>query len=227
MITVRASNIVKTADVIIAPRSKKVDQSMALAAVSHLVSGQEIKDCVYPMNRDDGDTLAFWNDIARLTAALCKAQKSVVHITIGDPLIYSTCCYLLGELEEMLPNENVHVVPGISAFQAAAAVFQEALTIQEDRMMLMPATDMSRVEAALSHCETLVLYKVGPRITALCELLEKKGQDHGARLVCYAEDSVRQYTTRSIKNALEDNPGYMSTVIVHLNRCGWKDVSPA
>lgn len=90
-------------------------------------------------------------------------------------------------------------------------------------MMLMPATDMARVEAALAHCETLVLYKVGPRINALCELLERNGKQQGARLVCYAEDSVRQYTTRSIRKALDDRPGYMSTVIVHLDRCRWKD----
>jgi precorrin-2/cobalt-factor-2 C20-methyltransferase len=124
-----------------------------------------------------------------------------------------------------LANRNVHVIPGISAFQAASAVFKEALTVQEDRMMLLPATDMNRVEAALAHCETLVLYKVGPRIDALCALLEQKGKAQDARLVCYAEDAVRQYTTRSLRQAQNDTPGYMSTVIVHLNRCGWKDVA--
>lgn len=226
MMTVRARRIIETADVIIAPRSKKAEQSIALHAVADLIKGQQVLECVYPMNRDDAATTGFWNDIARQAACLCKKQQSVVQITIGDPLIYSTSCYLLDALTGMLAPDCIHVIPGISAFQAASSIFREALTIQEDRMTLMPATSMDRVNEALNHCETIVLYKVGPRIDSLCKLLERRGLDKGARLVCYAEDAIRQYNTKTIQKAIKDKPGYMTTVIVHLNRCRWSDVSP-
>ena len=94
-------------------------------------------------------------------------------------------------------------------------------------MMLMPATDLDRVAAALNHCETLVLYKAGRRIDALCDLLEKTGLADRARLVYYAEHATRQFTTRTIREAAGKSHGYMATVIVHLNRCAWDDVKLA
>lgn len=224
MITIRARNIIESADVILAPRSRLSETSMALDTVKPFIGCQRIEECVYPMSRDVKATGEFWSNVANEVVSWCAEGLSVVQITVGDPLIFSTSCYLLNALEGRMPFDTIHVVSGVSAFQAASAIFQEALTIQEDRLMLMPATDLARVAEALDRCETLVLYKAGQRIDALCALLEQKGYGESARLVCYAEDSTRQYTTRTLRNAVGGKHGYMSTVIVHLKRAGWNDV---
>lgn len=225
LLTVRAHNILTTVDTIIAPRSCNSQESMALNAISSLLDRQNVEDCVYPMTRDDVTTRLFWQDTAQKITTWCAKGRAVAQITLGDPLIYSTSCYLLEALQTRMKNHLIHVIPGISAFQASSAIFGEPLTLQEDRMLLMPATDLSRVEAALNHCETLVLYKAGRHINALCQLLEKKGLANSARLVCYAEHGIRQYDTRTILDAMGLEPGYMATVIVHLNRCTWDQVS--
>ena len=222
LLTVRAVNLVRSADVVIAPRSRKADTSLALQTVKDLLDGQEIIDHVYAMRRDAESTVRSWARVAELVGRRCERGQSVVQITIGDPLIYSTSCYLLSQLRESLPNDRVHVVPGISAFQASACLFDEALTIQEDRMTLMSATNLVRVEQALDHCATLVLYKAGKKIAELADLLSRRGLLDRARVVCYAEQPDRQFVSADLREAANARHGYMVTVLVHVGRQAWQ-----
>lgn len=222
LLTIRAVNLVRSADVVIAPRSRKSDTSLALQTVKDLLDGQEIIDHVYTMTRDAESTIRSWAKVAELVRQRCGRGQSVVQITIGDPLIYSTSCYLLSQLRESLSNGCVHVVPGISAFQASACLFDEALTIQEDRMTLMPATDLARVEEALDHCETLILYKAGKKIAELADLLDRHDLLDRARVVCYAEQPDRQFVSTDLREAANARHGYMATVLVHVGRKAWQ-----
>ncbi len=223
LLTFRAAALIRSADVIIAPRSRKADKSLALETVQELINGQEVIDHVYAMTRDVERTMQLWTQVADLAGERCRAAKSVVQITLGDPLIYSTSCYLLSLVRETLADECVHVVPGISAFQAAASLFDQPLTIQEDSMTLMPATDMARVEAALDHCETLVLYKAGRKINEIADLLERRGLADRARLVCYAEQGSKQFVSDDLRAAAKTHHGYMTTVLVYVGRRTWAD----
>lgn len=227
LLTLRAARIVETADVIVAPRSELAADSLALDAVRPWLDGQQVLEHVYPMTRDLDRTLRSWAQVADRVAAECGAGRSVAQITIGDPLIYSTSSYLLGLLEGRIPEDRVHVVPGISAFQAAAGRFREALVLQEDRMLLMPATDLAAVEQALDRCETLILYKAGRNFWDLRDLLERRGLAAAARAVFYVDQGGRETLIRDLsaadRTALE-GIGYMATVIVHVGRRRWDEV---
>ena len=189
LVTIRAANILRSVDVVLAPRSSASSSSLALDAVrALLVEGRQlVVEHTYPMKRDQQGTRDCWNDAAKTVAAHLAEGRSVAHITIGDPLIYSTSFYLLEALNGGLANDRTHIVPGISAFQAVASRFGEAVTIQDDRLTLMSAADLAAVEEALAHCETLVLYKAGSRMAALRDLLRRKGMLDRARAVFYAE----------------------------------------
>ena len=90
--------------------------------------------------------------------------------------------------------------------------------------MLMPATDMTAVEQALTQCETLVLYKCAKKMKQLLALLNKHGLADSARLVCYAEQSGRQAIFGDLRDAAESSHGYMATVIVYIGRKKWGTV---
>lgn len=222
LVTLRAARLVETADVIIAPRSSKSDESLAVTAIRPLLHKQELIENSYPMERNQDATRQCWNDAAELAALRCTQGQSVVQITIGDPLFYSTSAYLLEALAARMPAEQIHVVPGISAMQAAAARFGDPLTIQDDRLILMPAVRLEQVAEALTRCETLVLYKVGPRLKALTQLLAQQGLLDRARLVCHVEQEGREVIINRLANDLPEEMGYMSTVIVQLGRKGWE-----
>jgi len=222
LVTVRAAKLIASADVVIAPCSEKADDSLALETVrTYLTPQQEVVRHVYPMRRDDAATRACWGQMAQQTAAWCESGKSVVQITIGDPMIYSTSAYLLEALEGRLGCNRIHVVPGISAYQAAAAKCAELLCLQEDRLMLMPATDLAEVERALDHAEMLVLYKAGRRIAELKQLLRKKGLLSQTRFAFYVEQEGRETIWQDAEAMGDELPGYMATVLIRIGSRGW------
>jgi len=223
LLTYRAAKIIETADVVIAPRSRIAAESLALKTVKELIhDDQEVIDHVYAMKRDSEKCHNNWAEIAEIVENRVKQGKSVVQITIGDPLVYSTSYYLITELRKLISNDKISVIPGISAFQAIAAKFGDALTIQEDRMTLMPATCLEQVEKAIQNCETLVLYKAGKKIAELAELFEKYEIINSAKAIFYAEQDEREFITTDLREVAGKEPGYMATVIVHINRRAWK-----
>ena len=221
LLTVRAVNLIRTADVIIAPRSEKACESLVMLSIRDLIDRQEVLTHVYPMQRDLKKTQQSWTPIAVLVASRCREGKSVVQVTIGDPLLYSTSGYLLPLLAEQMPPDHLHVVPGICAFQAVASRLGIPLALQEDRVLIMPATDLNEVEAALDRCETLVLYKAGRHLLGLADLLERKGLTGKAHLVCNAEQGEREFVTDDLRQAAEGQHGYLATIIIHVGRRGW------
>jgi precorrin-2/cobalt-factor-2 C20-methyltransferase len=226
LITLRGAGLIQSADTVIVPRSELAEKSLALITIRDLIDGQEVIEHIYPMKRDSTQTRACWSEVATEVAARVSAGQSVVQVTIGDPMIYSTSAYLMESLAALLPPENIHVVPGISAFQATAALLGEPLTLQEDRLTMMPATDMAEVANALENCETLVLYKVGPRLRQLGALLEERQLLDRARLACYVEQNGREAIFRNFREALsDDSHGYMSTVIVRVGSRCWEQNS--
>lgn len=221
LVTLRAARLIESADVIIVPRSENGQCSLAHETIRELLGAQEVMEHASPMTRDQEKTRACWAQMAEFVCERCGRGQSMVQVTIGDPMIYSTCAYLMELLSERLGGKRMHIVPGISAFQAAASRLGECLTLQEDRMTLMPATDLEAVECALKSCETLVLYKAGGCLNELRALLEKNGALKQANLVCYVEQDGKEVLRPMMEVAPDFKPGYMATLIVRMGRREW------
>lgn len=222
LLTLRAVRILSTADVIVAPRSAASDSSLALDVVRpHLHAEQEVLEHTYPMARDPQQTSQCWAQMASLCADRLLRGQSVAHITLGDPLVYSTCAYLSQEIAGKVDPDRIHFVSGITALQGASARLGQMLLTQNDRLVLLPADDLAAVAAAFAHCETLAIYKIGKRIGALIELLREHGLLASASMVSYAEQPEERVFQRLDK--VDDvQAGYMSVVIVRIGHRGWK-----
>jgi precorrin-2/cobalt-factor-2 C20-methyltransferase len=226
LLTLRALNTIRACDVLIAPRSETSRESLALQVVEEFVGTQEVIEHTYPMERSQQQTERCWARMADIVVDRCQRGQSVAHLTIGDPLLYSTAGYLIDQIVARLPGERWHVVPGISAFQASAAIAQQPLTRQNDRLMLMPATSISEVEQALDVCETLALYKVGPRLKQLSSMLGRHNLASRSHLVCHASQEGKETVLRGLDSISDDKAGYMSTVIVPMGHRSWTAVEP-
>ncbi len=223
LLTVRAVALIESADIILSPQAEGTNRSLALKAIKPYLHGQDIQTINYQMKRDGQSTRERWQNVAQNVLTHCQAGKSVAMITIGDPLIFATTSYLLQALAEEMDPRHIQVVPGISAFQIAASRFHDALTLQEDRLLLMSATDLEAVEAALTNCETLVLYKAGGVIQELLNLLKKYQLLAAARLVSCAEQGKGDL---AIDNLTDFNPSamsYMTTMIIHCGHRNWQE----
>jgi precorrin-2/cobalt-factor-2 C20-methyltransferase len=220
LLTLRAVNIIGGVDVVVAPRSSASGSSLALDVVRPHLREQEVIEHVYPMARDQEQTSRCWAQMADLCVERLHAGQSVAHITLGDPLIYSTCVYLLQEIGDRVSPSNIHLVSGISAMQGAAARLNCMLLTQNDRLILLPADDLAAVADALDHCETLVIYKIANRIAAVMALLRSRDLLSSASLVCYAEQSGEQIY-RTLDGVHDERLGYMSIMIVRVGHRSW------
>jgi len=226
LLTLRAARLIESTDLVIAPRAHGSERSLALEAIRPFLRDQQLLCLAYPMQRDDAATRQRWQQLADQVAAHCRQGRAVAQVTLGDPLIFATSSYLLRELQPLLPADRIHIVPGISAFQAGAGRFGEALTLQEDRLVLMSATDLARVAEALDHCETLVLYKAGPVIEALYNLLAKRNLLGATRLFSGTEQGETELLVEDLADWRPSPLGYMTTLIVHLGRQSWRPDKP-
>ncbi len=224
LLTLRAAKVIRSCDVLIAPRSENSPESLALRVAAEYVQEQEVIEHIYPMARSQQQTESCWAQIAEIILQRCQSGRSVAHLTIGDPLLYSTAGYLMDQIVSRMPKECWHVVPGISAFQAAAAVVHLPLTRQNDRLMLMPATSIADVERALDACETLALYKVGPRLKQLASMLSRHNLAAQSHLVCHASQEGKEMVLCGLGADSDEKAGYMSTVIVPVGHRSWTSI---
>ncbi len=223
LLTLRAAAIIASADVIITPQARGSSHSLALEAVQPFIDKQEIIHVNYPMTRNNELTQLRWQKLSETVLEYCYHQRSVVQVTLGDPLIFATSSYLLAEVTEQLAAEQIHIVPGISAFQTGACRFGEALTLQEDRLTLMSATDLKAVAEALDHCETLILYKVGGVINELLPLLRQRKLLDSSRLISCADQRDDELILANLEGWQPDKLNYMTTMIIHTGRRGWDE----
>jgi len=223
LLTVRAVNIIESVDIILTPQAKGSNRSLALNAIEPYRDGQEIMCVNYPMQRNGDQTRDRWRLVAGEVLEKLRQGKSVTMITIGDPLIFATTSYLLAALAEELPKEQIHLVPGISAYQIAASRFLDPLVLQEDRLTLMSATDLAAVENALDHCETLVLYKAAGVINELLELLKRRKLLGSSKLVSCAEQGDGELVIDNLEDWEPGELNYMTTMIVRVGKKDWRE----
>ncbi len=114
LITLKAYNVIKKADVII----------YAGSLVNREILNSAKDDCIIKnsasMNLDD---------IVDLMDESVKSGKLVARVHTGDPSIYGA----IGEQMELLKQRNIHfeIIPGVSSFFAAAAALENELTLPE------------------------------------------------------------------------------------------------
>ena len=95
LLTVKAVNAIKTADVILCPKSKDDRPSIALSVVSKLVGKKtRIVEMVFPMTKDKDVLEQTWEKNAEIMAKETLSSENAVYITVGDPYLYSTWIYM-------------------------------------------------------------------------------------------------------------------------------------
>jgi precorrin-2/cobalt-factor-2 C20-methyltransferase len=159
LITLKALERIKEADVIFTPTGRKGGESRALGMVSEfLFQDQDIRKLYFPMVKDESvieehDRLA---SIEILKEA--REGKKVVFLCIGDPFLYGTGGRLIGFLKDK--QVEVEVIPGITSLSTASASALVPLAIGSEKVAIFPlAYGLDGLREIISICETVVLVK--------------------------------------------------------------------
>ena len=178
LLTVKAANAIREADVIACPTAREGKTSMALEAVSTLVddSRQRIIPLIFPMTRDRDTLEETWRENARILAEAVAANERVVYLTIGDPYLYSTWIYMHRELNLRHPEVRISVIPGIVSMFTFASKVGISLAEGAEKMSVIPSCyDLGAVAEIARNSDTLVFLKDGRYFDRVIGLLRKAG----------------------------------------------------
>lgn len=214
LLTVKAVRVLAGADVVYVPRSGRDRESLALeTARPHLPAGCRQLSLSFPMSRDRLVLEESWRAAGEEVAARVREGLTVVFLTLGDPLLYSTYTYLLAYLARHYPDLPRETVPGITSFGAAAAAAGLPLAEGGESLAVLPCADgLGAVEKALDDFDNVVLLKVHRHLPEVARLLSARGLSDRA-LVAGRVGQAGQFLSRDIEGL--SDPGYMSLVIVN------------
>ena len=124
---------------------------------------------LFSMSPDIEERRASRAQAAEKVLAVLGKGKNLTFITEGDPLLYSTFQHLLASMPE---DVEIDIVPGIMAFNSAAANSAFSLVVENETLMVSSGLrELNQLPEWLAKGKTVVLYKVFTAIPEIKKVL--------------------------------------------------------
>lgn len=184
LLTVRAVNLIKNAEVIFAPTAREGKPSIALSVVEQYINRPtKTVSLVFPMVKDRESLRDYWKRNADEIAGAVRSGKKVVYLTVGDPALYSTWIYIHRELKKSYGDIEVEIVPGVASMFAIAARAKISLAEGDETVAVVPACyNMERVKKTANACDTVIFLKDGRYFDSVIEMLAQAGFPDNANI---------------------------------------------
>jgi precorrin-4/cobalt-precorrin-4 C11-methyltransferase len=169
LISVRGARLLKEADVVIYAGSLVNPELLSLCRAEADIYNSASMDL---------------NEVLQVEADALKQGKMVVRLHTGDPSIYGAIREQMDGLRRLgIEEEAIHVVPGISSFQAAAASLKAEYTLPgvSQTVILTRAGGRTKVpekeelERLASHQATMCLFLSVQQMEKVIEKLREGG----------------------------------------------------
>ncbi|MCG8573002.1 MAG: precorrin-2 C(20)-methyltransferase [Spirochaetes bacterium] len=213
LITLKAINILKKVDIVIAPVKKPGAPSLAYQiAQSYIPARTKIIFLEFPMHQNTEKLITRWNKNQEEILKLFQTHQSIGFITLGDPLFYSTYIYLFESLK--LKEVSILTIPGISAPNQCAARAGIPLVKDKELLEIIPATiDNKIILEKIQSNSNLIILKAGLKLEFLKNTLYNLEHIEKAVLIvnCGMKDEQIYSDLMQIKT---ENISYYSTMII-------------
>lgn len=212
LLTVKAINALKKIDVLIAPKTEKKSDSVALSiAQPHLKPDIEIIYQTFPMVRDFAEETEIFEANKEEILHELRGGKNVGFATLGDPMFYSTYIYIFNLLKRC--GVKIVTIPGVPAFLAIAAQIGRPLAYGNDILTIIPATvELAAIKNSLVRADSTVLMKVYKNFPEVVD--ELKAHDMIADAVLVSRCGLDDEKIITDVAAHKDEPlNYLSTIL--------------
>ncbi len=161
LVTVKAVKALKKVKYVFEATSAAEKESIAgKIAKLYYSKSTQFMSLVFPMVNDKKTKNSAWEKNAGIVAEKILKGHDCAFVTIGDPMIYSTCSYLLAELRKIIPSLKSEIVSGITSFQTAAAKSQIPIVEDRETLTVLPSFSMEVLEDLKNYpSDTVVLMK--------------------------------------------------------------------
>ena len=233
LITLRAVNVMRKADVLALPRASDWSESQAWRIARDAVGdvpGQERLRLTFPMSKDPDKLRPSWEKAFAAIGERLAAGKNVAFVTEGDPSLFSTFIYLSREVEARWPDVPIEIVPAVSSVLAVPARARVPLADGCERIAIIPATyGTEDLRGVLRTFDTTVIMKIGEAFPDVIEAIH--AEDLASRAVfvsraTMAEERIERDLSRVTR---EDCDCFAMIVVARRERHGLlagREVSP-
>ncbi len=210
LITIKALKALEASEVVFVPQSKRKEQSLAWEICQHWVDKARLKIVRFAM-KPQGPDREGYRALAQEIKHLLGQGKTVSYVTIGDPAIYSTAIYLCRELKKY--RLEINYIPGVSAFNAGAALLGLALCEKGENLGLyeMPGEPHLASECIKRH-PTTVFMKVNRRVSVLLKAIRATSPKEAFLLQRIGLPEEKVYDLLKLSEPLEK--AYLSLAII-------------
>jgi precorrin-2/cobalt-factor-2 C20-methyltransferase len=221
LMTLKGADILSRCRNVFVPKARTAAESVALKiAGRHLGPDAEVIELVFPMTQDAAELEERWEESAGRVVETLEGGEDACFLTLGDSLLYSTYIYLLRAVKKRIPDLDAVTVPGITAFSAAAALTNFSIGERKEPVTIVPtADDLGAVERAIETGGTVILMKVGKRLAAILDLLERVGViEESVFIARVGQEGERVETDLRKLRGESAEAGYLSIILVHANK---------
>ena len=213
LITIKAVNIIKKADIIFTAASSKNTYSLAVEIASSYISASaRIEKLSFPMTKDAEKVDHAWTHNANQIANVLKQGKNAVFLTLGDPTTYSTFGYILKKMRCVMPQAKIETIPGITSFHAASARLNRILVEGEESLLVMSGAFGGDRIRRIDGVENVAIVKAYKNTKDINKALKETGLANN----CVAVSKCGRKQEEIIKNidALEKRkPDYWTLIL--------------
>jgi len=221
LLTLKAINIIKNADVIYTPTARENKPSVALSIVEKFLAKEiEIRQLVFPMVKDYEKLSEHWKINAKEIAEAVRNGKKAVYLTVGDPSLYSTWIYIHKEMCKNYKDIEIEIVPGITSIFSFSAEIKTPIGKGEEIIGIIPACyNLDRLKIAAECCDTLVFLKDGRYFNNVIDILMESSFPEDSDIFIAEDVSTDNETLQKrklvdvAKNKNENNDKYFSIMI--------------
>lgn len=217
LITMKACEVLKTEAHWTYPVRKKGADSFALQIALNAGFKLPVKNTplIFPMTHDSKKLSKYWNIAAKSVLKPLSQGVDVIFLVEGDASTYSTFGHLLRTVLDIEPRIESEIIPGVSSFNAAAAIAGDMLVEVDDTMAVLPAGyGVQWIEKLMVDFDTLVLLKVKPLLDDIIELAQK----HDIVSQCCFVEKAGTHEEKIIHDITElkgQTVNYLSLIIMH------------
>lgn len=171
----------------------------------------------FPYTQDEEILQQAWQKAAEEVWQYLKVGQDVAFACVGDVSFYSTFTYLAQTLKQSHWEAIIKTVPGVCSPMAAVAALGIPLTVQSQRLVVLPALyTITELETVLEWADVVVLMKVSSVYQQVWERLQKRQLLERAWIVERAT-LPNQVIYADLRDRRDLNLSYFSLLIVQVN----------
>ncbi|HEU4481462.1 MAG: cobI [Nitrososphaeraceae archaeon] len=224
LLTIRALNLIKEADVIFVPTSKSDKPSIALSIVAKYINKTtKIINLVFPMIKDKDSLKDYWEKNTSEISQMVRTGKKTLYLTVGDPSLYSTWIYIHRELKKNHKDIQIEIIPGITSIFAFAAESKISLVEGNEHLSIVPACyDLNKVKNTVKSSDTIVFLKDGRYFDNVIEMLPDAGFGEESQIAIAQDVSTKENILeikhlKDLKGKKQPSQKYFSIMVVKRN----------